>query len=1201
MEAWFASDGVVQLGGAVSGVESVAGRTVCAVRKREVDPIEESERFLAACTASLPGAEATLERGVRESDFPVLDVGVPELEPRMERWDGGLDESPDGMEFWRTEDNDFLPCEERVSSREGVERLPTRLDLQGGELLPGECYDDRELSEFTFPKIVVGANGVTPEQGRTLRELVWSFRAIFSSRLRRDPARLPKFSIAITPGCSPPAAQRARRLAPPQRKFVQGEVAKYVEMGVIRPSSSAHAQPIVVASKKATPPDAPFRMCADLTKLNLVTVRSAFPQTNAEDFLNALSGASLFAAFDMTAGYHQIEVDPASIALLAFVTPDGQYEWLRVPCGPMNAADHFQRCMTTIVLADLINKIAECYLDDVAVPAKSFSELLARCRAVFERCAKYGVLLHPRKAVIGARELVVLGHVVGPHGIALTLDRKQAIRDFPAPTKVAGVRRFLGLLGYFRRFVKGMAVLAKPLTRLTGKSVPWSWARDGPEQKAFEALVSACVDCPMLRFVDPERPLYIRADASIVGCGGVVFQVHEGRELPCRFVSHAFSPVESRWPTIEQEAFAVYYTMIKNEFYVRGRRADNTFLITDHRNLIFMANSVSRKVERWYLRLAGDFQYTLLHEAGTRNVISDALSRCFHVAMAPVDGAEAAALERARPALRAAVFALSARQEETAAAVVSSGLREVSGARSRVVGVVTRRQAAAAAKATEPAAAVPSQVVAVPAALGETWGVVAAPSLSAEESSSEAECVVEEDAVLASVPATLAAAVDAAHVELFRSTHNELLGHHGVERTLAKFRTLGHVWPGMRQDVMALVAACPTCQKGRLRRSREQVSDSSIAVYEPWHTLSMDFVGPFVEDVDGNSFILVLIDTFTRWAELFVCRNASALSAARGLLATFGRYGAFSVVRSDQGPHFTAGAVREFLRLMGTSQTFSIAYRPESNGVVERCIGEVVRHLRALVFDLRETTTWSAYVPLVARVLNATPSASTGFSPAQLLYGGAVDLDRGFLSSLVSEQGDSGGFTHAGYIDGLRTEQRRLMDAAALFQRAVVGRRQQASPGVVMQFKVGDYVLVQPPKRRHKLASRWDGPMQVLEVTGSNSLLLRDLVSGRERVVAAAHLKLFDVSLSENAAALALAVASADSQEPEFEVDHIVEHCELDEDDEGRPLRGEQRLRFRVRFAGYPPSEDLWYVIEEVRELSAFGTYVSTNPGLLVD
>ena len=211
----------------------------------------------------------------------------------------------------------------------------------------------------------------------------------------------------------------------------------------------------------------------------------------------------------------------------------------------------------------------------------------------------------------------------------------------------------------------------------------------------------------------------------------------------------------------------------------------------------------------------------------------------------------------------------------------------------------------------------------------------------------------------------------------------------------------------MRQEVEEFIASCPTCQKVRLGQGSMAASLHTTAVFEPWETIAIDNVGPLPVDDKKNKYILTIIDCFSKFVELWPAPDASAKSAAQALIAVFGRYGVPRYLRSDRGGQFVADIIQEFMKFLGVEQQLTLAHRPEANGIVERANGEVMHHLCALTFDFRRNESWSSMLPLVQRILNASPSSATGVAPARILFGDRLNLDRGLLLPFPDDADDA--------------------------------------------------------------------------------------------------------------------------------------------------------------------------------------------------
>jgi hypothetical protein len=348
---------------------------------------------------------------------------------------------------------------------------------------------------------------------------------------------------------------------------------------------------------------------------------------------------------------------------------------------------------------------------------------------------------------------------------------------------------------------------------------------------------------------------------------------------------------------------------------------------------------------------------------------------------------------------------------------------------------------------------------------------------------------------------------------------------------------------------------------------------------EPFSTISVDTIGPLPVDADGNSYIITVIDDFSRFVELRAAPDATAASAARALIDVFGRFGAPKILKSDNGPQFVAQLIDSLLVAMNVQHQHSIAYRPQSNSIVERANGEVLRHLRCLVFDSRHPTSWSRALPFIQRILNATPHSATNIAPAQIVYGNRISLNRGLLSSFVPSSDSSSVQEH---ISALVSHQNHLISLSQDFVSKHQGKVEAQASAIPVPFSVGDLVLVKYPNRPpNKLSSKWRGPFRILAQLSHSTFKLQHLASLKECVQHVSMLKLFDASRSDP-----VAIAAVDDNE--YEVEAIVDH------------RGttKRTLQFKVRWIGYPPSQDSWLPLRDVNELAALDVYLTSQPEL---
>ena len=229
--------------------------------------------------------------------------------------------------------------------------------------------------------------------------------------------------------------------------------------------------------------------------------------------------------------------------------------------------------------------------------------------------------------------------------------------------------------------------------------------------------------------------------------------------------------------------------------------------------------------------------------------------------------------------------------------------------------------------------------------------------------------------------------------------HNSIVGHHGIDRTLELLKQKHISWPKMSTDVQNFISDCGLCQKFRLGTASLAAALHSSMVTQPFEVLAMDTTGPFPADLHGNKYVIVAMDAFTRFVELFAVPSTDAQDLASCVISIIGRYGCPKSIRSDHGPQYDNILIDELLRLLDIQHQFSIPYRPQANGLVERCTGETNRHLRLLIKTLHQVPNWSLFLPLVQRILNSNVHSAINVAPARLMFGDKVDLHRGIITA----------------------------------------------------------------------------------------------------------------------------------------------------------------------------------------------------------
>ena len=396
---------------------------------------------------------------------------------------------------------------------------------------------------------------LSPLQQQQLNELFREFSDVFS-RGEDDLGNTPLLEHTIeTHG--PPLRQPYCRQNPAVRREKIAQVQQMLFSNVIRPSNSPWASPVVMVRKK----DGSLCFCVDFRQLNAATVKDAHPLPRIDDLLDALHGAKWFSTQDLKSGYWQVPITEQDKAKTAFRTSSGQlFEFNQVPFGLCNAPATFSHLMDR-VLAGLHWETCLFYLDDIIVFSSTWEEHLARLRQVFERLRHANLKLGADKCTFAAKEVNYLGHRVTEKGLLPDSSLLAAIREIPPPKTATEVRSFVGLAGYYRRYVKGFAAIAAPLHALTRKDAVFHWSEDC--QTAFDRLKTLLTTSPITAFLDFSQAFRLYTDASTAGLGAILAQVRDGKERIICCASRALNQAEKSYPATKLECLAIVWAVAK--------------------------------------------------------------------------------------------------------------------------------------------------------------------------------------------------------------------------------------------------------------------------------------------------------------------------------------------------------------------------------------------------------------------------------------------------------------------------------------------------------------------------------------------------------------------------------------------------------------------------------------------------------------
>uniref|UniRef100_A0A8R7VA35 Reverse transcriptase domain-containing protein n=1 Tax=Triticum urartu TaxID=4572 RepID=A0A8R7VA35_TRIUA len=377
-----------------------------------------------------------------------------------------------------------------------------------------------------------------------LQRLLAEFEDVFGEPQGLPPRRACDHKIPLMPGAQP-VNIRPYRHKPEHKSEIERQVQELLQSGVIQRSHNTFSSPVILVKKK----DDTWRMCVDYRHLNAMTHVSKFPVPIIEELLDELHGAVWFSKLDLRAGYHQIRLAEGEEFKTAFQTHSDHYEFKVLSFGLAGGPGTFNGAITE-TMHPLLRHYVLLFFDDILVFSKTWEDHLAHLRQVLELLRRDQWKVKESKCEFGQRQLSYLGHVISSEGVATDPGKIQAVEAWPTPTDAKEVRRFLGLAGYYRRFVRGFGIIARPMFNLLKKGVPFVWTEN--TDQAFTLLKQQLVSAPVLAMPDFSKPFTIETDACDKGIGAVLQQ--EGH--PIAFMSKGLSP-RPGLSTYEKEYLAI--------------------------------------------------------------------------------------------------------------------------------------------------------------------------------------------------------------------------------------------------------------------------------------------------------------------------------------------------------------------------------------------------------------------------------------------------------------------------------------------------------------------------------------------------------------------------------------------------------------------------------------------------------------------
>lgn len=814
--------------------------------------------------------------------------------------------------------------------------------------------------------------------------------------------------------------------------------------GLIRQSISPWASPVVMVKK----PDGSYRLCCDWRGLNAVTKKDSTPLPRIDDIFQRLHGAQYFTKIDLTSGFWQIEMDEQSREKTAFTTPHGLFEMNVMGMGLCNAPGTFQRLMNH-VLGPLLFTCAFVYLDDILVYSSDWKSHLQDVEAVFTLLKKAGLKFKIEKSTFGVQKVIYLGHIISRKGISPDPEKIKAIAEFPVPKTTKQVRQFLGLAGYYRRFLRNFSIIAKPLSALT--SIYEKFIMTPERLEAFERLKKALTSAGVTAHPNFNRPFILSTDASKLGLGAILKQRDdEGRERIIACASRSLNKHELNYPTTELELLAVVFGVTHFKIYIHGSKFS---VITDHSALkaLRTIKNAQGRLAKWAIQLS-EYDFDIEYKPGKKHWDADALSRNPVLPPSYEDEEDILCLARKNEVFNFEEFSDVPPLYELIGENVSK-LYEEQWAQQIIDYLLI------------PSGIMPKK----------------AKSFKIENNRLYKKIITLEGTFWALVVPRSARQI------VIRTFHENLANSHlGIFKTYEKAKTK-YWFKGISSYVKNFVSTCEKCIKAKADQQKPLGHLQPLTpVKYPFARISMDTTGPLTTTNDGNRYILCVVDHCTRFIFLKAIVRNTQSEVIEFLQELITRYGKFDSILTDNGPEYTGEDVNNFLQEMKIRRILTTPYHPQSNGMVER-LNASVKNMLALYVDL-EHSDWDEFLKAVATAYNTSVHAVTGYSPFYLLHGFTYRniFDPPFIENpnhmkQISHIQDDR--EHA----AVRTLEEQMRQKAIHDEKHATGN-----------FKIGDMVACENERRKNhpwetvKFKDRYSGPYVVAQKVGGNTYKIRN-------------------------------------------------------------------------------------------------------------
>ena len=828
---------------------------------------------------------------------------------------------------------------------------------------------------------------ITDDDRSNFKELCNKYTDIFS-RSSEDIGHTPLLQMDIDTGDSPPVCQKPYSLPLKHVEWVTKELEILEKAGVISRSVSPWASPIVIVPKKSEPGEPPRRrMCVDYRVLNSLLppvnkahskakgILTLVPLPKIDEIYAQLKGSKVYSAIHMRSGYFHLGLSKDAKPKTAFVPggPHGaKYEFNRCPFGLSQAPAYFQRLVHEVLKGITF---AFGYLDDILIFSPDNKTHLKHLEIVFQRLREADLKLKASKCNFFKKHIQYLGHLVSGEGIEPLPEKLEAVRKMPPPTTPKEVRQFLGLVGYYRKFVPKFADIARPLTNLTKQDVSYEWTTRC--QEAFDFLKEMLLKEPVLKYPDPSKPYTLFTDASKFAWACVLTQEYEhefdGKKRkilhPITYMSGLFKGSQINWATLTKEAYAIYVSVKKLDHYLQDAEVT---LRSDHLPLksFLQKNTLNTKVNNWAIDITSrcrniQFEYI----KGIKNTLADTMSRLIKITPEIEQEPEPPGqefgydiFETLEPIETTTHYINELKEEiQTKQDAIPDDLLPVID--------LTESQLEDIQMKDKFIKNIVNRLVAKQQPEGKPYyleGKLLKKYIYDNKQRFEVTVVPPNCAPL-----------------LLNLAHDQL-GHNGTARTYMLLKRI-YYWKGMKTDVSNYVKQCKLCQKQNILPVK-YVSGHFSAPMAPMEFISMDLIGNFTPSSKGNRYALTVICMLTGYTFCIPIPSKKASDVITAYIDNvYSKFGGSKKILSDNGTEFKNQLFEKIAKELGVEfKCYTAPYHPQSNGRIEG-----FHHFlkSCMTKHISTTMEWDQVVHLATAAYNFFPNEHSKESPFFLMFG----------------------------------------------------------------------------------------------------------------------------------------------------------------------------------------------------------------------